>query len=340
MATYRFSAQLVKRSAGRSATAAAAYRAGIAIPDQRLGLLFDYTRRRDVLHSEIRAPEGTPLWMRDRAQLWNAVEAVEKRKDAQLARELQLSLPHELSAALRLELLRSFVEAEFVARGMIADLSVHAPDRGGDNRNHHAHVLLTLRELTGEGFGKKAREWNETTLLEHWREQWAIAINQALERHGHASRVDHRSLAAQGLDREPEPKVGPIATEIERQGRSSFAGDERRAVQARNQAREILQAKLAGIAAEIIDLEAERAKRQPDPPEATPVAATTDGGLVAQQREANRLMARKRLRFAGDPPEKAPERTPSTEPAATREGRFKEALDRTFAPPDTRDRTR
>jgi ATP-dependent exoDNAse (exonuclease V) alpha subunit len=245
--------------------------------------------------------------MRNRAQLWNAVERVEKRKDAQLARDLVLSLPHELNHEQRRDLVREFVGAEFVAKGMIADAAIHAPDRRGDDRNHHAHVMLTMRELTGDGFGNKVRAWNQTEQLEQWRESWAATVNNHLELHGHEARVDHRALADQGVDREPEPKQGPVATKIEREGRRSKAGDDRREVQARNEQRAEISAELAAVTAKIIDLAEERAKRagepQPAPsaereaPERTEPevgdqererssVGTTKGGMVAQQMEA------------------------------------------------------
>ncbi len=240
MAAYRFSAKVISRSSGRSATAAAAYRAAELIADERTGLVHDYARKAGVVHAEILAPDDAPDWMRDRAALWNAVEAAEKRKDAQLARELQLNLPHELDDDTRRELARSYIEQEFVARGMIADLAIHAPDRQSDRRNHHAHVMLTMRCLTGDGFGKKERDWNDRDLLENWREQWATYQNRALEAAGLDIRVDHRTLEAQGIDREPEPKLGPQATQMEREGRESHAGNDLRAVWARNAEREAL----------------------------------------------------------------------------------------------------
>ena len=264
MAIYRFEAKVIARSQGRSATASAAYRAGESIDDERTGFVFDYTRKRGVLYSEIFTPPNTPAWMEDRAQLWNAVEKAEKRKDAQLARDLLLSLPHELTREQRRDLVREFVLTEFVAKGMIADVAIHAPDREADERNHHAHVLLTMRELAGSGFGKKVREWNATEQLEAWREHWADAVNGHLEKYGHEARVDHRSLADQGIDREPEPKQGSVATEMEREGRTSHAGDDRRAAHARNEDRAALEAGLGSVAAEIFDLEQERAKQAGD----------------------------------------------------------------------------
>lgn len=239
VAVYRFSAQVIGRSTGRSATGAAAYRAGIAITDERTGLTHDYRRRGGVVHAEIVAPVKSPDWVQDRVSLWNAVEQVERRKDAQLAREILMSLPHELNEDERRALAKSFVEKEFVSRGMVADIAIHAPDREGDNRNHHAHIMLTMRSITEAGFGKKDRSWNETSLLEHWRERWAEEQNAALERSGHDVQVDHRSLEEQGINREPEPKLGPIATDMERNGKRSKAGDDLRAVWQRNGYREV-----------------------------------------------------------------------------------------------------
>lgn len=255
IAIYRLSAQIVKRSDGRSATAAAAYRAGATIPDERSGLVFDYARRRGVMHAEILAPADTPATLLDRATLWNAIERVERRKDAQLAREIELALPHELDAAERLELVRSFVRGQFVARGMIADVALHRPDRRGDQRNHHAHVMLTLRPLAGEMFGPKERAWNDTEILLHWRESWADAVNKALTAQGQTARVDHRSYAQRGIVTEPEPKMGPVATALERRGGLSHAGNDRRAVQARNNARVQALAELGRINAELAVLD-------------------------------------------------------------------------------------
>ena len=237
MADYRLSAQIIKRSDGKSAVAAAAYRAAEHLRDERTGQICDYSRKHGVTHSEILTPDNTPDWMHDRAQLWNAVESVERRRDAQLAREVQLSLPHELTDDQRCDLVREFVSEQFVARGMVADLAIHAPNAAGDERNHHAHVMLTMRELTGDGFGKKARDWNSTDQLAVWREAWAHHQNRVLERHSHEGRVDHRSFEAQGIDREPSSHLGPVASDMERRGKASRIGDGNRATESRNTAR-------------------------------------------------------------------------------------------------------
>jgi hypothetical protein len=242
VATYRFSMKIISRAEGRSAVAAAAYRAGERLIDERTGEIADFTRRGDVLEREILAPANTPEWVHERERLWNATEAAEKRRDAQVARELQVSLPHELSVEANRELLHGFVCEQFVERGMIADVAMHAAHRGGDERNVHAHVLLTTRTISPEGFAGKERAWNERELLETWRSEWERHVNRALERERVAERVDHRSYAARGIEREAEPKQGPIATRMEREGRRSHAGDDRRAAHERNAERDRLRA--------------------------------------------------------------------------------------------------
>ena len=258
MASYHFSAKVVKRSAGRSATASAAYRAGAKIPDERQGFTFDYTRRRGVVHSEIVAPDNAPEWMRDRAQLWNAVEKVEKRKDSQLAREIELALPHELAPGERVELVRAFVVAEFVSKGMIADIAIHAPSKRGDQRNHHVHIMLTMRDLTSAGFGNKARGWNDKDLLEQWRAEWAAHVNRALERNGFDARIDHRSLEAQGIDREPQTHQGPAVGEMTARGIETDCATQAAVVANDNAERERLKAELETIAQQLAALEQEK----------------------------------------------------------------------------------
>src|ERR1039457_1077783 len=192
MAIYIFGARIRTRSKGQSAPAGAAYISGERILDERTGVTHDCRRRLlDVAHAEILAPRFAPKWATDRAWLWNAVERAEKRSDAQLDRELLLSLPYELSPTQRLDLVRGFLIAEFVAKGMVADFAVHLPNRKGDQRNHHAHVMLTMRVLTPDGFGKKQRLWNEGAELAGWRRQWAHHVNTALEIAGLQQRVDH-----------------------------------------------------------------------------------------------------------------------------------------------------
>ena len=191
---------MISRSAGRSATAAAAYRVAERIEDHRTGLVFDYRARGGVDHVEILAPAHAPEWARDRAVLWNAVEAAETRKNSQVAREIRVALPAELDHGQRVELVRDFCQRQFVDRGMVADIALHAPGREGDDRNHHAHILLTTREIAAEGFTTKNRDWNAVEVLEGWREAWAQDANLAMELAGHAERIDHRTLEAQRIE--------------------------------------------------------------------------------------------------------------------------------------------
>lgn len=218
MAIYRCEFKIISRGSGHRACAAAAYRAGEKIMDERYGAAHDYTRKTGVAASFILAPENAPDWMSNRAELWNAVEAVERRKDAQLCREVLLSLPHELTDDQREALVRQFVRDQFVSKGMVADVNIHTHSPSGDERNDHAHILLTTRTLTASSFGPKERSWNSRDFVHDTREAWADAQNRTFEVLGLDLRVDHRSLADQGLNREPEPKLGQHATEAIRNG--------------------------------------------------------------------------------------------------------------------------
>lgn len=234
MAIYHFSAKVISRSTGRSAVAAAAYRSASRLYDDRTAQAFDYSRKTGVLHSEILLPDGAPERWSDRQALWNEVEWGEKRKDAQLAREMEFALPRELQPADAIELARAFAEREFVRRGMIADLNVHC-DIGEDGLpKPHAHVMLALREVGADGFGAKARDWNSTALLEHWREAWAEHVNARLAELDHDIRIDHRSLKDQGIDLEPQFKIGPAAARSEARGRASERADQHRDIARRN----------------------------------------------------------------------------------------------------------
>ena len=188
---------MISRSQGRSATAAIAYRVAERIEDRRTGLVFDYAAKGGVDHTEILAPDHAPDWVRDRSELWNRVEESETRKNSQVAREVRVALPAELTHDERVALVRGFAQAQFVDRGMVADIALHAPGREGDERNHHAHILLTTREVDADGFTTKNRDWNKVEVLEGWREAWARDSNAALERAGIEDRVDHRTLVAQ-----------------------------------------------------------------------------------------------------------------------------------------------
>ena len=217
MAIFHLSVQVLKRSAGRSCVAAAAYRAAERLVDARLGTVHNYQQKKGVAHTEILAPKNAPAWVQDRERLWNKVERAEIRVDAQVCREVRLALPKELSETQQLKMLRRYVLEQFVARGMVADVAIHRdnPD------NPHAHILLSMREISPEGFGKKNRDWNRKEVLEAFREEWEHACNRALHRSGHAARVDHRSHLARGILMLPGVKIGI---------QNLFAGKDQRSV--------------------------------------------------------------------------------------------------------------
>ena len=229
MASYHLAVKTISRSAGRSATAAAAYRAGAAIECQREGVTHDYSRRSGVDHTQIVLPSDAPSWASDRTALWNAAEAAETRKNSTVAREFEIALPVELSADLRQDLVLEFAREISDRHKVAVDVAIHAPGAEGDNRNHHAHLLLTTRQLGPEGLGAKTRELDVKTSgeVDHWRERWAELQNLALERVGSAERVDHRSHAARGIEDQPLPQLTPVEYQLERQAKQAAVRDQR-----------------------------------------------------------------------------------------------------------------
>lgn len=220
MAIYHLSVKAISRSAGRSATAAAAYRAGVEIADTRTGEVHDYTRKRGVVSADLVLPAGAPEWAADRAALWNAAEHAERRKDACVAREYEVALPSELPPAARRKLALDFAQEMADRDGCAVDVAIHEPGKEGDERNHHAHILRTTRKVEAEGLGAKLDTEkagrNRTADLEAVRARWAELTNERLREHGIEAAVDHRSLKAQGIEREPTKHLGPTATAIER----------------------------------------------------------------------------------------------------------------------------
>jgi len=245
MASYHLSVKTIKRSAGRSAVAAAAYRVGERIECQREGRVHDYTRKQGIEETFIVAPYHAPAWAQDRSALWNEAEASETRRNSVTAREWELALPSEISAEDRSQITRAFAE-ELVSRyGVAVDVAIHAPHREGDQRNHHAHVLTTTRRLEPDGFTAKTRVLDSAKTggveIEQMRGVWAELQNRALERVGEVERVDHRSLekqreaaldkgdtlSAEELDRDPELKLGPAANSMERREKVAAERDGR-----------------------------------------------------------------------------------------------------------------
>jgi ATP-dependent exoDNAse (exonuclease V) alpha subunit len=223
VAIFRLRVNIISRARGQSVIAAAAYRAGEKLLDPNRAKDHDYTRKGGVEHTQIMAPATAPAWLQvtpgnkeqehaARQELWRRAEVSETRKNSQLAREFVLALPHELTKKQRIDLVRDYVERNFTSRGMVADVALHAPRPGGDAKNFHAHILLTMRDLSLDGFARhKRRDWNGKELLQGWREDWARTANRHLERAGRPERIDHRSNEERGIARTPQPKLGPFA---------------------------------------------------------------------------------------------------------------------------------
>jgi hypothetical protein len=218
MASFHLAVKTIGRSAGRSATAAAAYRAGVEIADERTGIVHDYTRKQGIEHREIVAPADAPDWARDRAALWNAAEQAETRKNSTVAREYEIALPAELSADARRDLVLGLAREISERHGVAVDVAIHAPGRQGDQRNHHAHLLTTTRRIGAEGLGEKTRELDQKTSgeVERWRGRFAEMQNAALERAQVAERVDHRSHQRRGIEQEATVHMGPGVAAMER----------------------------------------------------------------------------------------------------------------------------
>ena len=220
MAIYHLSVKPISRTDGRSATAAAAYRAAIQISDARTGKLHDYRRKQGVVSAVLLVPEVAPKWAHDRSQVWNAAEMAETRKNATVAREFEIALPAELNDVQRQQLAHEFAQELVNQHGCIADVAIHQPSGGGDQRNHHAHILLSTRRLGPEGFTDKTRELDDYSSgpkwVHKWRERYAQLQNRYLQQAGCEARVDHRSYQNQGVDVLPSCHLGPSATAYER----------------------------------------------------------------------------------------------------------------------------
>ena len=272
MAIYHCSIKVISRGKGKSAVAAAAYRAGEKITNEFDGMTHDYTHKGGVVHTEILLPNQAPAEYADRAVLWNEVEKIEKAKNAQLAREIEIALPRELTREQGISLVREYVKRHFVAAGMCADFAIH--DTGGGNP--HAHIMLTMRPFDERGaWGAKqkkeyildrdgnkiydpkkrqykcksipATDWNEQTKAEEWRAAWARLCNQALEQNGHAERVDHRSYERQGIDQIPTVHLGVAASAMEKRGIRTERGDLNREIEVTNQKLRQLKARISKL---------------------------------------------------------------------------------------------
>ena len=249
MAIFHLSVKVISRGKGKSAVSAAAYRSGEKIENEYDGVVHDYTRKRGIIHTQILLPPQAPAEYYNRSVLWNAVEKMEKAKNSQLARDIEISLPRELPFSRQKQLVIEFVSQTFVDKGMCADICFHDKLDG----NPHAHIMLTMRPINEDGswgqkqkkvyvldehgnkiYDKKKRQykcktvpttdWNESYKCEEWRSAWAEYVNNYLKMDGIKERVDHRSYQRQGIEQIPTIHLGPAASQMEKKGRMSERG--------------------------------------------------------------------------------------------------------------------
>ncbi len=288
MALYHFHVTQIKRSAGQSVTAAAAYRAGERLHSEYYGTDSDYTRKGGVVHTEILLPDHAPREYADRQTLWDAVEATERGKKAQLAYSFDIALQNEFSLEENIALARRFVSEQFVARGMIADLAVHMPEKDGGIENPHFHVLCPIRPLNPDGtWGAKQRreylfdengkpilddaghqkfnavpttDWGKPETLEAWRQAWADMCNQMFREKQQHTRIDHRSYERQGVDRIPTVHEGPNVRQMKARGIETDKGKLNRWIKNTRRLIYNLKVMIRELLAAIDELKRERAK--------------------------------------------------------------------------------
>ena len=237
MAIYHLHTKHMTRSKGHSAVAAASYRTGEKLVDERENRTYDYTRKQNIKHCEIITPDHAPSWTHDRQTLWNEVEAIERRKDSRVAREVEVALPRELGLEEHKQLLREFIKENFTNEGMVADVAIHHEKAGDGGNNPHAHILLTTRAIEPEGFAaKKNTTWDKKASLQTWRESWADKVNEHLENADSEQRIDHRSYEDQGIELTPTQHMGKNATALERQGIETEIGKANRMIEQVNRA--------------------------------------------------------------------------------------------------------
>jgi len=272
VAIYHLSIKIISRGIGKSAVAAAAYRAGELITNEKDGVTHDYTRKGGIVHTEILLPTNAPAEYSDRAVLWNAVERIEKAKNSQLAREIEIALPKELTAVQNRSLVREYVKQHFVEKGMCADIAIHDTGEG----NPHAHIMLTMRPFNKDGtWGDKQKkvyhfdeqgnkiydpvkrqykcgkvqttDWNEHSRAGEWRAAWSEAANRYLEKLNHADRIDHRSYERHGVDQVPTIHLGAAASQMERRGIRTERGNINREIEVSNKELRQLNARLSKL---------------------------------------------------------------------------------------------
>ena len=311
IAIYHCSIKIVSRGKGKSAVAAAAYRAGEKLTNEWDGLTHDYTRKGGVVHSEIMLPPHAPPSFSDRSILWNSVEQIEKSNNSQLAREIEIALPVELSREEQTRLVREYCSSQFVSKGMCADFNIH--DTG--NGNPHAHILLTMRPLDEKGTwaakskkeyvldenGERVKlpsgryktrkvdlmDWNRQENADLWRKAWADLANDYLERSGSAERIDHRSHAERGIEELPTVHMGVAASQMEKKGIATEKGELNRNIRKANRLIREIRAQIGKLKEWIGELFKAR-ETAPEQPPQSPGLANLLMKYLSVQREKSR----------------------------------------------------
>jgi len=279
IAIYHLSIKIISRGKGKSAIAASAYRSAEKITNECDGMIHDYTKKGGVTHTEILLPDHAPKEYFDRSTLWNAVEKIEKNKNSQLAREIELALPIELSAEQNLSLVLEYVNQNFVSVGMCADVCIHDKNDG----NPHAHVMLTMRPIEQDGsWGAKSKkeymldengekivlesgeyksrkiyttDWNDQNKAEEWRKSRADIVNNFLEENNHIEKIDHRSYERQGIEKIPTIHLGVATSQMEQRGIITERGNTNRKINSMNKELKQLRARISKLQKWLIDAE-------------------------------------------------------------------------------------
>ena len=288
MAIYHCSIKIISRGKGKSAVAAAAYRSGEKLINNYDGITHDYTRKSGIAHTEILLPSHAPPDFQNRSVLWNSAEKIEKSKNSQLAREIELAIPKELPPEQQIRLVREYVKDNFVSVGMCADIAIHDKKDG----NPHAHIMLTMRPLNENGeWGAKSKkeyitdknceriklkngnfktkkvdtvDWNEQSKAELWRSKWAELANKYLEQNSIADRIDHRSFERQGTEQIPTVHLGVAASQMERKGITTERGDINREIKAHNRILAEIKAKITSLKNWLTDIFKRKEKQPPE----------------------------------------------------------------------------
>lgn len=288
IAIYHCSIKIISRGKGKSAVAAAAYRSGEKLINNYDGITHDYTRKSGIAYTEIMLPSHAPPDFQNRSALWNSVEKIEKSKNSQLAREIELAIPKELNREQQISLVREYVNDNFVSVGMCVDIAVHDKSDG----NPHAHIMLTMRPLEQDGtWGAKSRkeyitdkngeriklkngnfktrkvdtvDWNEQSKAELWRSKWAELANKYLSENEIADRIDHRSFERQGTEQIPTVHLGVAASQMERKGITTERGNINREIKAHNRILAEIMAKISALKNWLADI---FKRKETQPPE-------------------------------------------------------------------------